>query len=48
MALILALALLSPIGFADGAVSSVKLNQVQQRDAELTMYVSLADSAGTR
>lgn len=46
LALILALALLAPIGFAAGAVGSVKLNQVQQRDAELTMYVSLADNAG--
>ena len=40
-ALILALTALVPVGFAAGPVSSVKLNQVQQRDDELTMYVSL-------
>lgn len=45
-ALILALTALVPVGFAAGPVSSVKLNQVQQRDDELTMYVSLADAAG--
>ena len=44
--LLMMLALLSQAGVAEGVASSVNLNQVQQRDAELTMYVSLVDSAG--
>ncbi len=40
------LAMLMPSAYASGNVSEVKLNQVQQTDADLTMYVSLADADG--
>lgn len=49
LALLLALQLMGATSaFADGgaAVSTVKLNQVQQKDAELTMYVTMSDANG--
>ena len=45
--LLLALALPAQDGLAAGVASAITLNQVQQRNADLTMYVSLTDSAGS-
>jgi len=45
--LMLVLALFVPqAAFASGTVRTVKLNQVQQRNTELTMYVSMSDASG--
>jgi len=44
--MLLAIAMIVQPAFARETVSVVKLNQVQQRDAELTMYVSMSDSFG--
>ena len=46
LVLVLAAALLAEAAFAADSVSTVKLNQVQQRNADLTMYVSMSDAGG--
>lgn len=46
MGLALVAALMVQAAYAADSVSAVKLNQVQQRNADLTMYVSLSDAGG--
>lgn len=44
--LLAAIALTVQLALAEGPASSVKLNQVRQRGADLTMYVNLSDASG--
>ena len=46
LAILLLLPLFIPSAFASETVSSVTLNQVQQRNDELTMYLNMSDASG--